>query len=110
MKSFNWSPVRGMDTVSKPRVKVVQFGDGYSQRAPNGINHVLKEFSPKFRYLDDEIDRIVNFFEEHGGYQAFLFTPPSKPIPVTVVCESWTQRRVSAKKSEVVCKFKQVPA
>ncbi len=35
----------GMDVASVPSVRKVRFGDGYSQRAPAGLNANLKTYS-----------------------------------------------------------------
>ena len=38
MKTFRWKVKPGMDVTSAPSVREVRFGDGYSQRAPAGLN------------------------------------------------------------------------
>ena len=38
MKTFRWKVKPGMDVASVPSVRKVRFGDGYSQRAPAGLN------------------------------------------------------------------------
>ena len=38
MKTFRWKVKPGMDVASAPSVRKVRFGDGYSQRAPAGLN------------------------------------------------------------------------
>ncbi|EHX2836390.1 phage tail protein, partial [Escherichia coli] len=42
MKTFHWKVKPGMDVASAPSVRKVRFGDGYSQRAPAGLNANLK--------------------------------------------------------------------
>ena len=42
MKTFRWKVKPGMDVASAPSVRKVRFGDGYSQRAPAGLNADLK--------------------------------------------------------------------
>ncbi|STI86949.1 Minor tail protein M [Escherichia coli] len=42
MKTFRWKVKPGMDVASAPSVRKVRFGDGYSQRAPAGLNTDLK--------------------------------------------------------------------
>ncbi len=42
MKTFRWKVKPGMDVASVPSVRKVRFGDGYSQRAPAGLNANLK--------------------------------------------------------------------
>ena len=38
MKTLRWKVKPGMDVASTPSVREVRFGDGYSQRAPAGLN------------------------------------------------------------------------
>ena len=45
MKTFRWKVKPGMDVASVPSVRKVRFGDGYSQRAPAGLNANLKTYS-----------------------------------------------------------------
>ncbi|MDI0767421.1 phage tail protein, partial [Escherichia coli] len=45
MKTFRWKVKPGMDVASAPSVRKVRFGDGYSQRAPAGLNADLKTYS-----------------------------------------------------------------
>lgn len=45
MKTFRWKVKPGMDVASSPSVRKVRFGDGYSQRAPAGLNANLKTYS-----------------------------------------------------------------
>ncbi len=45
MKTFRWKVKSGMDVASAPSVIKVRFGDGYSQRAPAGLNADLKTYS-----------------------------------------------------------------
>ncbi len=45
MKTFRWKVKPGMDVASAPSVRKVRFGDGYSQRAPAGLNANLKTYS-----------------------------------------------------------------
>lgn len=45
MKTFRWKVKPGMDVTSAPSVREVRFGDGYSQRAPAGLNADLKTYS-----------------------------------------------------------------
>ncbi|STI31769.1 Minor tail protein M [Escherichia coli] len=40
-----WKVKPGMDVASVPSVRKVRFGDGYSQRAPAGLNANLKTYS-----------------------------------------------------------------
>lgn len=63
----------------KPKVNVlkVEFGDGYSQRVANGINHIKQVVKLKWDVLSkDECDEIEDFLRERGGYKPFYYELP----------------------------------
>ncbi len=76
MKTFRWKVKPGMDVASAPSVRKVRFGDGYSQRAPAGLNANLKTYSVTLSVPREEATVLESFLEEHGGWKAFLWTPP----------------------------------
>lgn len=75
MKEFTWKPDWNMKRSNKPNVNVVEFGDGYQQRQKGGINHNLKTYDVVFTGSEERINAIDDFLNEHGGYQAFLWSP-----------------------------------
>ncbi|WP_442245968.1 phage tail protein [Staphylococcus aureus] len=45
MKTLSWKVKPGMGVASVPSVRKGRLGDGYSQRAPAGLNANLKTYS-----------------------------------------------------------------
>jgi hypothetical protein len=45
MARFDWAESSGTQLSQEPKVTRVQFGDGYSQRSPAGINHNPQRWS-----------------------------------------------------------------
>ncbi len=76
MKTFRWKVKPGMDVTSAPSVREVRFGDGYSQRAPAGLNADLKTYSVTLSVSRWEATALESFLAEHGGWKSFLWTPP----------------------------------
>ncbi len=66
--TFRWKVKSGMD-VSAPSAIKVRFCDGYSQRAPAGLNADLKTYSDSaFLFPAQEATRHWNrLLAEHGG-------------------------------------------
>ncbi|MDO6707918.1 phage tail protein [Photobacterium sp. 1_MG-2023] len=110
LNEFRWMHVRGGKIDEAPRVKTVQFGDGYEQRAPDGLNNNLKTLNYTFRYSHDEITRIRQFLREHGAVQPFIIYPTDEPVPTKVKCAKWSTRRIDPKRSELTAKFEEVIA
>ena len=111
MADFTWWPDGSTPESSKPRVKKAQFGDGYSQRAGDGINTDLKQWSLSFsNRAEADIDLICAFLEGKGATTAFTFQPPKNASEVSVICESWTRDERAIDFCTVRATFKQVPA
>jgi phage-related protein len=67
----------GSSRTKKPRVLTVQFGDGYSQRIPDGINPQEESWSLQFPgYTEAQIKTLVAFFDGLNGVGYFRWTAP----------------------------------
>jgi len=76
----------------RPRIRSVKFGDGYEQRALDGINAHLKSWDLSFQdRTTDEIDQIEAFLDYHLGITNFTWTPPSSAVAGQYVCRSWNR-------------------
>lgn len=70
------------------RQLTAQFGDGYQQRAPDGINAITLQYNLTYKdRTKDIIEALVNFFEgtdspnpnplfQRNATEAFFWTPP----------------------------------
>ncbi len=59
------------------RVKNAGFGDGYVQRAQDGINAATRSYDLSWNALTKtQADAIENFFLSKAGYLSFLYTAP----------------------------------
>lgn len=61
-----------MDVTSAPSVREVRFGDGYSQRAPAGLNADLKTYSVTLSVSREEATALESFLAEHGAGRPFV--------------------------------------
>jgi len=80
-------------TSIKPTVNLweTEFGDGYSQPTPKGINHIRKTLSLKWDVLTyDQMREIVDFFERMGGNKPFYFRPFGENVTFKWTCKEWT--------------------
>ena len=70
-------PDRTLSRESTPLVKVANFGDGYQQRAADGLNSLGEIFQVTFNNREKSIaDDIVAFFAANKGVTSFGFTYP----------------------------------
>jgi phage-related protein len=88
---FFWVPDYGTSVSSEPKVEVIQFGDGYEQRAPQNISADLLKVDVTFDNRDEkEVTAMAHFLHTRGAKDAFAFTPPSPYGSMKkFVCRSW---------------------
>lgn len=109
MAVFDWAESDRSSIDTTPRVKAVAFGDGYEQRAPDGLNNLAQEFPLSFDDVDNDIgDAIIAFLEARGGYEAFDWTPKWATTAVRVKCPNWSRSIASAVSCNISAKFVRV--
>lgn len=63
------------------RTREVDFGDGYSQRAGDGLNSEFRTFNFNWEGItSDQAQEIEDFIIEQAGYRAFKYTLPDEEI------------------------------
>ena len=80
-------------TSHKPAVNLweAEFGDGYSQPTPKGLNHIRRSVSVAWKALTyEQMREIVGFFEHMGGNRPFYFQPYGEPCARKWTCKDWT--------------------
>lgn len=61
---------------SEPRIRIAQFGSGYSQRSTFGINQNLKIYQFNWRNISEtDADEIETFLDARAGVEHFDYTP-----------------------------------
>ena len=97
-------------TSRKPELAILkaQFGDGYSQSTPDGINHKRQVYNLRWDVLTDgQADAIEGFLESKGGYRSFLYQHPGEPAPMQVTCEEWQREFAAANLCSFTAVFRQ---
>lgn len=80
-------------TTHKPTVNLweADFGDGYSQPTPKGVNHIRRAVSLSWNALTyEDMRTIVDFFEARAGHEPFRFKPYGEPTAWNWTCKDWT--------------------
>lgn len=74
METFHWR-IQTTDYSEKTTfaVRQVQFGDGYVQVQPLGLNNKKREIQAAITEKKATIQQIAAFFDRHKGVNAFLF-------------------------------------
>lgn len=106
---FIWRPDYNSLTNHVPRVKSIQFGDGYEQRASDGIYNQLLEFDLDFNLRSlREAHAILHFFYARNGTESFFFTPNAPyAIRKKFTCREWQHNEVYADNHSIKAKIKE---
>lgn len=74
----------------EPKIVVAQFGDGYAQRRPAGINTQHHMWNLSMKNTDGETaNKVIAFLSARNGVEIFNWTPPRTTTPQNVLCPSW---------------------
>lgn len=85
-------PSPGTTIDYKPRIRVAEFGEGYSQPVADGINHISPKLALNWEALTpSQADTITNFFIERGGVKSFWFRPTNGSLSKWR-CEEWSDK------------------
>lgn len=107
MATFTWDCAPVPELTKQPRVLMTNFGDGYVQRAKDGINTVRAVYSLFFGRNNTDADAIIAFLDARGGSESFDWTPPGGSSSIKAICREY--HRVLEKNGSVVtATFEQV--
>ncbi|WP_320535274.1 phage tail protein [Robbsia andropogonis] len=75
-QTFTWTPSLDASGDTNYSVLSAQFGDGYSQVIPDGINNAADSWPLTFVGSGDTIRAIKTFLDDTQGATSFYWTPP----------------------------------
>ena len=102
-------PSYPIEKTAEPRIKRVDFGDGYTQQSPDGINYNLYTWQLNWETLtESEKTTIENFLVARKGYETFQWSDPSA-VSYKVKCNSWSVSEFAPKIYNIKATFKQSP-
>lgn len=103
------TPDFGAARSSQPRVRKIQFGDGYSQRASFGINTNPRIWDLTWSALSNSnADAIESFFDARAGVEAFDWSPIEDSNTYKFICPSWQRTHQYADISVITATFEEV--
>lgn len=74
-----------------PRTLRVDFGDGYNQRAGDGLNTTPGKWSLKWDLKATDATTLIAFFKTHGGHTSFDWTPPRETVSQKFIVNDWNE-------------------
>ena len=110
MATFTWIGTWGSSLEEEPQVKRAEFGDGYVQRAVDGINAIPQTWSMRFDGKSEaEALAIRNFLRARAGVEAFDWTPPETgAVSIKILCGKYRMDEAGYDNYSVSAVFKQV--
>ena len=102
------SPTYGVQKRSAPRVRAIQFGSGYQQRAQFGIQQNPKVYNLTFEVSETDADTIEAFLDARAAVESFSFTPPGEAGSSKFVCRQWSKSIPYSNRATVTATFEQV--
>ncbi|MGC6407553.1 phage tail protein [Bisgaard Taxon 45] len=107
IQEFKWCVRPELSVDNTPKIYERDFGDGYTQRQPVGINNLLRTFSVVVKVKNLEAKAVDDFLAQHNGVEPFYFTDPLSKEKKKVVCTQWPAKMGIAY-TEFSCEFKEV--
>lgn len=85
------APSPGTRVAPKLSLLEAEFGDGYTQSAPNGLNHRKETMTLRWDGLTEaQFIALRDFFRERGGYKSFYYQPRGEAQPMKWRCKDWS--------------------
>jgi len=109
MSTFTWTPGYAAELSETPNILMANFGDGYQQISPDGINPTAQVWNLTFSGKTDvDANAIISFFRAHAGAVTFDWTPPRSPVQIQAICQQWRRQIVAPNASHIMAVFMQV--
>lgn len=100
-------PTYGSTIKATTRVIRNEFGEGYSQRAADGMNNINKSVPLTWPALPiADADTLLAFFEAKGGHESFYWTPPWSAVVDIWTAAEWDFTPISSTLKTVTATFK----
>jgi phage-related protein len=103
------TPTYGAQKTSQPKVRQVQFGDGYSQRLTVGLNQNPKVWSLTWEVSEANADTIEAFLDARAADGAsFDWTPLDEATAYKWICYDWSRSIPYLNRATIQASFTQV--
>lgn len=107
LQTFTWRVEKRTRPTWRASIRQFNFGDGYSQNSPQGLNPVKAEIAVVVPSLSRaQRDAVHAFFKANAG-RPFLFAYDGDPLQ-KFTCEEWSEEKHRPDLYTVNATFKQV--
>lgn len=103
------NPIFPIVRKKQPRILFNEFGDGYTQRAADGLNTSPLMLSLTWDLLTaTQRQEIVDFFEARASHESFNWTLPDTLETFKFICLTWDDNLIYYDQYSIQASFKQV--
>ena len=103
------APTYGTTSNKEPRILRAEFGDGYSQRAGDGLNTDPIKVTLNFDALTvEQADQVFNFLSARAGWDSFYYTLPRESSPRIFICPKFSRQYVLPNTDAITAEFEEV--
>ena len=106
LETFTWCARINAQGDSTFSTRKIQFGDGYTQTAGNGLNPRSQSWDLTFTGTETFIREIKNFLDSHQGWRSFVWKPPLEDSGL-YRCEEYQPTALGAGLYELTATFVQ---
>lgn len=102
------NPVFDIDDAHAPKLLVAEFGDGYAQRARNGMNHDPSALDLRWDNISVAEGAVIwAFLKARGGDEAFFYDPPFLETGKKWTCPTYKRSFTDPDTMNIVVSFKE---
>ena len=103
------NPSYGSRKNSEPKIRIAQFGSGYSQRSTLGINQNLKQYQFDWNNISEtQADEIETFLDARAGVEHFDYTPAGESASKKFICRNWQKTIPYLNRASISAGFEEV--
>ena len=103
------NPTYGTSKKSSPKIRIANFGSGYSQRSSFGINQNLKVYQFTWQNITEtQSDEIEDFLDGRAGVESFTYTPAGESASKTFICREWNKTIPYLNRATINATFEEV--
>jgi len=107
IQTFKWRSAYGTNPSYKADIRSFEFGDGYQQVSPKGLNPVRQEVTVVLPGLTKEGRKEVLAFLAANAGKPFLYAHDGDE-PKKYMCDEWNERKHGPNVYEINATFKQL--
>jgi len=103
------NPSYGTVKTSEPKIRIANFGSGYSQRSTFGINQNLKVYQFTWQNISEtQSDEIETFLDARAGVESFDYTPAGESASKKFICRNWNKTIPFLNRASIKATFEEV--